>query len=240
MRRLLLFIMVGLLSWATSSAQQADSKRKSMEDAFIEQMKETAKMDVLSRITNDTTVMSRVEGKSYYVHPGDTYIVDGISTATYYERKGKHFIPLCDVKYPKETIANRLLLPNRELPDGNINMKFQKSDSLSIQFKQLMTFCRNKGYDMFVGVESMSKKEMKVDLFLFNNENKWLHVINLSCPIKNVADKGLIVDGTAWLFIPTSNIRQLMGKELPKDFMDIYGITSMRECFCARSIFPFY
>lgn len=49
MRRLLLFIMVGLLSWATSSAQQADSKRKSMEDAFIEQMKETAKMDVLSR-----------------------------------------------------------------------------------------------------------------------------------------------------------------------------------------------
>lgn len=224
MRRLLLFIMMGLLSWATSSAQQADSKRKSMEDAFIEQMKETAKMDVLSRITNDTTVMSRVEGKSYYVHPGDTYIVDGISTATYYERKGKHFIPLCDVKYPKETIANRLLLPNRELPDGNINMKFQKyryqSDSLSIQFKQLMTFCRNKGYDMFVGVESMSKKDMKVDLFLFNNENKWLHVINLSCPIKNVADKGLVVEGTAWLFIPTSNIRQLMGKELPKDFMD--------------------
>lgn len=44
MRRLLLFIMVGLLSWATSSAQQADSKRKSMEDAFIEQMKETANM----------------------------------------------------------------------------------------------------------------------------------------------------------------------------------------------------
>ena len=73
---------------------------------------------------------------------------------------------------------------------------------------------------MFVGVESMSKKEMKVDLFLFNNENKWLHVINLSCPIKNVADKGLVVEGTAWLFIPTSNIRQLMGKELPKDFMD--------------------
>ena len=83
-----------------------------------------------------------------------------------------------------------------------------------------MTFCRNKGYEMFVGIENMSKKEMIVDLFLFNYENKWLHVINLSCPIKNVADKGLVADGTAWLFIPTSNIRQMMGKELPQDFMD--------------------
>lgn len=224
MRRLLLFIMVGLLSWATSSAQQADSKRKSMEDAFIEQMKVAAKMDVLSRIKNDSTVMSRVEGENYYVHPGETYIVDGISTATYYERKGKSFIPLCDAKYPKETIANRLLLPNRELPNGSIKLTFQKyryqKDSVNIQFKQLMTFCRNKGYEMFVGIEGMGKKEMKVDLFLFNNENKWLHVINLACPIKNVADKGLVVEGVAWLFIPTSNIRQLMGKELPKDFMD--------------------
>lgn len=224
MIRILLFIMVGLLSCATSSAQQADSKRKSMEDDFIEQMKKTSKMDVLSHITNDSTVMSRVEGKSYYVHPGETYIIDGISTATYYERKGKKFVPLCDVKYPKETIANRLLLQNRELPDGNINLTFQKyryqSDSVNIQFKQLMTFCRNKGYEMFVGIENMSKKEMIVDLFLFNYENKWLHVINLSCPIKNVADKGLVAEGTAWLFIPTSNIRQLMGKELPKDFMD--------------------
>lgn len=224
MRRLLLFMTISLFCCAVSSAQQTDSKRKSMEDAFIEQMKMAAKMDVLSRIKNDSTVMSRVEGENYYVHPGETYIVDGISTATYYERKGKSFIPLCDAKYPKETIANRLLLPNRELPNGSIKLTFQKyryqKDSVNIQFKQLMTFCRNKGYEMFVGIEGMGKKEMKVDLFLFNNENKWLHVINLSCPIKNVADKGLVVEGTAWLFIPTSNIRQLMGKELPKDFMD--------------------
>jgi len=223
MIRLLLLIMLGLCC-AVSSAQQVDSKRKSMEDTFIEQMKESAKMDVLSRITNDSTVMSRVEGESYYVHPGETYIVDGISSATYYERKSKSFVPLCDVKYPKETIANRLLLPNRELPEGNMKLNFQKyryqSDSVKIQFKQLMAFCRNKGYEMFVGIECMGKKDMKVDLFLFNYENKWLHVINLSCPIKNVADKGLVVEGTAWLFIPTSNIRQLMGKELPKDFMD--------------------
>lgn len=223
MRRLLLFIVLGLYS-VVSLAQQVDSKRKSMEDTFIEQMKVAAKMDVLSRITNDSTMMSRVEGECYYVHPGETYIVDGISTATYYESKGKGFVPLCDVKYPKETIANRLLLPNRELPDGNMKLNFQKyryqSDSVKIQFKQLMAFCRNKGYEMFVGIEGMDKKEMKVDLFLFNSENKWLHIVNLSCPIKNVATKDLVVEGTVWLFIPTSNIRQLMGKELPKDFMD--------------------
>ena len=224
MRRLLLFMTISLFCCAVSSAQQTDSKRKSMEDAFIEQMKMAAKMDVLSRIKNDSTVMSRVEGENYYVHPGETYIVDGISTATYYERKGKSFIPLCDAKYPKETIVNRLLLPNRELPDGSIKLTFQKyryqKDSVNIQFKQLMTFCRNKGYEMFVGIEGRGKKEMKVDLFLFNNENKWLHVLNLSLPIKKVADKGLVVEGVAWLFIPTSNVRQLMGKELPKDFMD--------------------
>lgn len=224
MRRLLLFLVMGLLCCAVSLAQQADSKRKSMEDAFIEQMKMAAKMDVLSRITNDSTVMSRVEGKNFYVHPGETYIVNGISTATYYERKGKSFVPLCDAKYPKEMIANRLLLPNRELPDGNVKLTFQKyryqKDSVNIQFKQLMAFCRNKGYEMFVGIEGMGKKEMKVDLFLFNYENKWLHVLNLSCPIKKIADKGLVVEGVAWLFIPTSNVRQLMGKELPKDFMD--------------------
>lgn len=224
MRRLLLFITMELLCCTLSSAQQVDSKRKSIEDSFIEQMKEAAKIDVLSRITNDSTIMSRVEGKKYYVHPGDTYIIDDISTATYYEYKDKSFVPLCDAKYPKETIANRLLLPNKELPDGNIKLTFQKyryqSDSVTIQFKQLIAFCKNKGYEMFVGIENMDNKEIKADLFLFNYKNKWLHVINLSCPIKNIAAKGLTVEGMAWLFIPTSNIKQLMGKELPKDFMD--------------------
>lgn len=222
MRRLLLFMTISLFCCAVSSAQQTDSKRKSMEDAFIEQMKMAAKMDVLSRIKNDSTVMSRVEGENYYVHPGETYIVDGISTATYYERKGKSFIPLCDAKYPKETIANRLLLPNRELPNGSIKLTFQKyryqKDSVNIQFKQLMTFCRNKGYEMFVGIEGMGKKEMKVDLFLFNNENKWLHVLNLSWPIKKVADKGLVVEGGGMAIYSNIKCSATDGKGTAKGF----------------------
>lgn len=57
MRRLLLFMTISLFCCAVSSAQQTDSKRKSMEDAFIEQMKMAAKMDVLSRIKNDSTCL---------------------------------------------------------------------------------------------------------------------------------------------------------------------------------------
>ena len=41
---MILFMTISLFCCAVSSAQQTDSKRKSIEDAFIEQMKMAAKM----------------------------------------------------------------------------------------------------------------------------------------------------------------------------------------------------
>lgn len=217
---ILIFLIVSLPLFS----QDKTSPRKQMEDSFIERMKEMSRMDILSKVSPDTSVMSRAEGKKYYILPGDTYIIDEISSATYYNRKGKHYIPLCDGKYPAETIANRLLLPNKELPDGEMNLSFQKyryqKDSVKIQFKQFLAFCRQEGYDPYVGIEHMDEKEMKIDLFVYNYKNKWLHVFNLNCPIENVADRGLTISGKGLLFIPTSNIRELMGKELPPDFME--------------------
>lgn len=221
MRKILLILTTFLC--ITATAQDETSQRKKIEDAFIARMKEMAGGEVLTRISPDTTVMSMVESKKYYVLPGDTYILDNISSATYYNRKGKFFQPLCDNRFPAETIANRLLLPNRELPDGELRLKFQKyryeTDSVNIQFKQFVVFCKNEGYKAYVGIESMDDVKMKADVFLYKEEDQWLHIFNIECPLKNVSDDGLNVAGSAWLFIPTSNLRELMGKELPKDFM---------------------
>lgn len=212
-----------MIATSFANAQDKNSKRKQMEDTFIEQLKDAAKWDILAKVSPDTSVMSRAEGKKYYILPGDTYIIDAISSSTYYNKKGKHFIPLCDKKFPTETIANRLLLPNKELPDGTMKLDFQKyryaKDSVTIHFKQLLSFCKKENYEPYVGIEQVDDKMMKVDLFLYNYSNKWLHIINLDCNTHHIADEGLAVNGKAWLFIPTSNLRELMGKELPKDFM---------------------
>jgi len=204
-------------------AQDDVSKRKTIEDDFIAKMKEWAKLDPIGRVNPDTTALGKVEGKGFYVLPGDTYIIDEISSATYYHRAGKEFRPLCDKRFPAETMANRLLLPNRELPDGSMKLTFQKyryeTDSVQIQFKQFYSFYRSEHYDAYIGIESKDSREMKVDVFLYNATNKWLHIFSLNCPVAGVAEKDLVAWGNAWLFIPTSNLRELMGKELPKDFM---------------------
>ncbi len=224
MKKNQLLIVLALLFGLTVNAQKEVSQRKTMEDAFIARMKSMAGSDILARISPDTSVMSKAKGKSYYILPGDTYILDEISSATYYMSEGSSFQPICEKQFPTETIANRLLLPNRELPDGEIKLKFQKyryeTDSVNIQFKQFVVFCKNEGYESFVGIEHTDKAEMKVDVFLYNNTKKWLHIVTLTCPIEQVADNGLSIAGDAWLFIPTSNLRELMGNKLPKDFMN--------------------
>lgn len=223
MKRKELILALALLGCIVATAQDVESQRKKKEDAFIARMKEMAGGEWLARISPDTTVMSMVEGKKYYVLPGDTYILDNISSATYYHRNGKTFQPLCDKCFPAETIANRLLLPNRELPDGELRLEFQKyryeTDSVNIQFKQFVMFCRNEGYKEYVGIESMDDVNMKVDVFLYKEDDQLLHIFNIECPLDKVSDNGLYIAGSAWLFIPTSNLRELMGKELPKDFM---------------------
>lgn len=223
MRKKLIQTVCALFVCIAATAQEETSHRKSTEDAFIAKMKEYAQRDLLGRVSPDTTVLGKVEGKDYYVLPGETYIIDEISSATYYTHVDEGFLPLCDKRFPAETIANRLLLPNCELPDGCIKLTFRKyrykTDSVNIHFKQFYQFYTNEHYEAYIGIESKDSKEMKVDLFLYNARNKWMHVFVLDCTTQSVADDGLTVKGDAWLFIPTSNLRNLMGKELPKDFM---------------------
>lgn len=223
MRIKLIPIICALFVCVAATAQEETSQRKSTEDAFIARMKEYAQGDFLGKVSPDTTVLGMVEGKNYYVLPGDIYIIDEISSATYYSHEDNVFRPLCDKRFPAETIANRLLLPNRELPDGSMKLTFQKyryeTDIVQIKFKQFYNFRESEGYDAYIGIESNDSKEMKVDVFLYNATNKWLHIFSLNCPTQSVADEGLEIKGDAWLFIPTANLRNLMGKELPKDFM---------------------
>ncbi len=216
-------IVLVLLMCSGAIAQNVGSQRKSTEDAFIARMKEMSGSEVSEGVVPDTALMSKAEGKSYYVHPGETYIIDGISSATYYNYRDGQFQPLCDKRFPKETIANRLLLLNSELPDGEMRLKFQKyryeTDSVNIRFKQFMRFCGNENYKMYIGIEKSDNEELKVDVFLYNGVSQWLHIFNLSCPTDKVTEEGLSMAGDAWLFIPTSNLRELMGEKLPDDFM---------------------
>lgn len=85
--------------------------------------------------------------------------------------------------------------------------------------KQFVTFCKRDGYQAYVGIESADEKSIHSDVFLYNSQKKVLHIFNISWPIQAVADKGLTVHADAWLFIPTNNIKQLMGPKLPKNFM---------------------
>lgn len=223
-KHLTLFPLLILISLQVMS-QEETSQRKNMEDAFISRMKAVATdIDVLTRVGEDTLMTNKVEGENYYTQLGGKYIFDEITSNTYYIKRGKSFQPLCDKHFPKETIANRLLLSNNDMPKGIMSLKFQKyryeTDSVNIAFKQFVTFCKNEGYDAYVGIEHIDKKEINADVFIYNAENKWLHLIYITCPIEDVSNEGLVANGYAWLFIPTSNLRELMGKELPEDFMD--------------------
>lgn len=223
MRKKIFILLCMVLTGLFVTAQTGVSKRQATEDAFIARMKQFSGADILSPVIGDTTVMSRVEGKEYYVLPGDSYILDEISSATYYQRKGRKFKPLCQRRYPAETIANRLLLTSDDLPEGSLKLKFQKyryaTDSVQISFKQLVQFCHSEGYTTYVGIEHSDAREIKADMFLYSKEKQLLHIVNIICPVKHIAEEGLTAEGMAWLFIPTSNLKELMGRKLPKDFM---------------------
>ena len=205
-------------------SQEGVSQRKVMEDAFISRMKAMTTDCEGLQLDTDSIVRKMEKTGKYYTQVGDIYIIDEISSNTYYLKKGGGFRPLCDKQFPKETIANRLLLSNIDLPSGTMALKFQKyryeTDSIDISFRQFVTFFKKEGFNAYVGIESMDKKDIYVDVYLYNVEEKWLHLINVTCPTNKVSSDGLVVNAKAWLFIPTSNLRDLMGKELPSDFMD--------------------
>ena len=225
MKKYLILLPLLFLICQQVMPQEGTSQRKFIEDAFISRMKAVAKdCNLLTRTDTDTIVRSMEKGEKFYTQLGGYYILDEISSNTYYLKRDKAFQPLCDKHFPKETIANRLLLSNNDLPNGTMVLKFQKyryeTDSVDISLKQFVTFCKNEGYDAYVGIEHIDNKEINADVFLYNVEEKWLHLIYITCPIEDVSKEGLVINGNAWLFIPTSNLRELMGKELPEDFMD--------------------
>ena len=61
----------------------------------------------------------------------------------------------------------------------------------------------------YFGYEETKDGKLQGGLFLYNKELGYDHVLSLSCDVKDIATDKLVFTSRAYLFIPTTNVKNL-------------------------------
>lgn len=128
---------------------------------------------------------------------------------------------LYDPRYPKESLANLMIIPLDEAVDVPVNLTilthdFRSKASLETTVDKLISFCQYAGCTSFIGFEKPRPGgETAFSLFMVNEEENYIHVIRCECDAVDVINNNAPIAGKASLYIPTDNIENLF-QDMPE------------------------
>lgn len=149
-----------------------------------------------------------------YMLPGKSYILPTVTNTTYYRHTEKQdYQPLIDTKYPMQTIANTLLLDSKTIPEAKLEITIKASDGKDetavVAVRQFIGFAKSQGCIPYFSFEEMRNGRFYGALFLYNKETGYDHIISLECDLKDVATDRLTFKAKAYLYTPTTNVKNL-------------------------------
>lgn len=195
-----------------------NTPRKELESNFIRDLK-SYKMKRMAKDCNiDVAKLKIVKdgADTLYMSSGKHYLLETITNATYYKLEDSlDYVPVIDVKFPIQSVANTLLLDCEKIPMAKIALTVIGSDkknaSITVPVRQLVEFAKSIGCVPYFSYEEMKDGKLQGSLFLYNKELGYDHVLSLSCDIKDIATDKLTFTSNAYLYTPTTNVKNLYG-----------------------------
>lgn len=149
-----------------------------------------------------------------YTLPGKSYILPTVTNTTYYKQQGRQdYVPVIDAQYPVQTVANTLLLNCSGIPEAKLSITMIASDKrnemLVVTVRQFMEFAKSQGCTAYFSFEEIKDGKFWGALFLYNKETGYDHILSLECDVKDIATNQLVFNSKAYLFTPTTNVKDL-------------------------------
>lgn len=151
---------------------------------------------------------------SIYVLPGDTYIINSVSSDSYFtiNKKTNQTKIIMDAKNPIPTIANMVVIGNGF--GGNLELKiskheYGKSEVINIPLETFIQYNLANGCDIFWGLDNIDANILKGTIFCYNLNEGYDHIIRIEVNTSQLGSNKLTIKGYASLFVPTNNIQNL-------------------------------
>ena len=191
----------------------ANSTRREMERKFIAELKDYKGQGATPQQAIDTTQLKKYAIQGVSVKEGRNYIINAITSNTYYTKDNKEVSLLYDNKYMAESMSNLLIAP-ASLPKAPLTVTFSLStyreESISADYKQLYDFCIASGCEPFFGYEGIIDDMASGTLIMHNQQSGYNHIFYIQCPAKEIGKEGAHLKGTGYLYVPSSNIKNLL------------------------------
>ena len=115
--------------------------------------------------------------------------------------------------HPKETVANMML--SLQAASGylinitQVSYGFKKT-VFCVPLQQWIAFCRNKGCELFFGLEGISNAgTVKAVLIAVNEQENYNHVLTVSVPPQIIGLQHGMVQGRLYPYVPTHNVADM-------------------------------
>ena len=190
--------------------------RKELEHNFMRDLKaykpkqQPAECDI--DVANLRTVRDLED--TLYTLPGKNYILPTVTNTTYYRLSGKKdYVPVIDSKYPVQTIANTMLLNCKSIPEAKMSITMiasdKKNETATVSVRQFMEFVKSQGCIPYFSFEEMRDGKLYGAMFIYNKETGYDHIFSLECDVKDIATNKLVLNSRAYLYTPTTNVKNL-------------------------------
>ena len=114
--------------------------------------------------------------------------------------------------HPAESVFNLFL---SEDTSGNVSIRMTvrqyglKREQMEIPVRSWISYMRNQGCALYVGVEALETNAVKAYVFAVNTVLKYNHVMNVEVSNSLLSEGKGKVEGDITLFVPTHNISSL-------------------------------
>ena len=140
--------------------------------------------------------------------------MNAINSDTYYviDRK-QQLQPLWYVKNPARSTRNLFCVSDPLFDQATISIRFTMYDmsveEVKVGLPDFLDFCRQKGCEPYVGIESFDDQEVKASVFMYDRASGYDHIFTVSIPTNQVGASNCNVSARGSLYSPTTNVTTL-------------------------------
>lgn len=200
----------------------ANDSRRNLEQQFVELLRGYRSVEGVVKEKVDMNDLGKYKGKNLYVKKGTSYVISSINSDTYYQmletprvEGGDTIYRLsCNLvqtmEFPKESFSNLVMGRMKNAP---LHLIFSLSNKKNIEYQvnllDFLAYCQNQGCKTYFGYEGEENDKLMGTLVLSNKLAGYDHVVYLAASKKSLIDAENVLDGTVYLYVPSSNIKDL-------------------------------
>ena len=154
---------------------------------------------------------------SIYMRKTDTYQIETVSDATYYNKVGENYKPVFDDEHAEYAAAN--LMQGLIADDGYRMYVVQpeyKQEGISylITLRQWLDYQAEQGLKVYFGLEEQREDGLMALIIAQNKQLGYNHMMSVIIPSGFAKNKNAILKARLTAFIPTHNLQNLYQQEV--------------------------